>query len=124
MTHVRYKNPTGHTIIADGIVDGPILPDAVVYIPIAYARPRQGQIEGKFLPPVIKQLAPQLIPVDEAEAAALAAQPLVVPKMAPTAAEFEAQGLAPGIAEVAAKQAADKMAKARAAKAAKAEGGE
>lgn len=124
MTHVRYKNPTGSTIIADGIVDGPVPPGGEVYIPLAYCRPRQGQIEGKFLPPVIKQLAPQLVPVDQAEADALAAQPVVPSKTAPTAADFEAQGLAPGVAEIAAKQAADKMAKARAAKAAKAEAAE
>ena len=114
---MRYKNPTGSVIDASGVLAGLVPPGGEVDVPEAYCRPRQGQVEGKLLPPVIKQVAPQLVPVDPSAESALAAQALNPPKAAPTAADFEAQGLAPGVAEVAAKQAAEKFAKAKTAKA-------
>ncbi len=121
---MRFKNPTGDTIIADGMLPHPVPPDGEVEVPDAYCRRRMGQVEGKYLEPMVKQLAPQLVPVNPADMASLKALPVVPPKTAPTAEDFEAQGLAPGVAEIAAKQAADKMAKVRAAKAAKAEASE
>lgn len=120
-THVRYKNPTGSVVDASGVLCGMVPPGGEVDIHVGYCRPREAQIEGKTLPSVVKQVAPQLVPVDEREAESLTAVPIHVPKTAPTAADFEAQGLAPGVAEIAAKQAAEKVAKAKSAKAPKAE---
>lgn len=119
---MRFKNPTGDTIIADGMLPHPVPPGGEVEVPDAYCRRRMGQVEGKYLDPMVKQLAPQLVPVNPEDMKALKALPVNPPKMAPTAEDFEAQGLAPGVAEVVAKQAADRMAKARAAKAEKAGG--
>jgi hypothetical protein len=101
---VRYKNPTGDTIRADGIIDGSVGPGEEVDVPEEYCRKRHAATEGKFRPSVISELAPQLVPVEDVTK--LAPLPVVPPKIAPSQADFEAQGLAPGIAEIAAKQAA------------------
>jgi hypothetical protein len=108
MKTIRYKNPTGDTIRADGILPGPVGPGEEVDVPQEYCRRRQAQVEGKYREPLITQLAPQLVPVDDVTK--LPVLPLVPPKASPTVADFEAQGLAPGVAEIAAAQAAKKAA--------------
>jgi len=96
-----YKNPTGDEITVSGILKKPIKPGEVVDIPDAYCRRRPGAVEGKWVPPVINQLAPQLVPAEDRK---LEPAQVPGPRAVPTAKDLEATGMAPGVAEVEAKR--------------------
>lgn len=98
---MKYKNPTGDVVTVAGILKQPIQPGETVEIPDAYCRRRPGAVEGKWVPPIISQLAPQLVPAEEKK---LAPAQVPGPRAVPTAQDLEATGMAPGVAEVEAKR--------------------
>jgi len=104
---MKYTNPTGDHITVPGILREPVPPGATVEIPDAYCRRRPGQVEGKWKPPVITQLAPQLVPAEDRK---LEPAQVPGPRAIPTAKDLEAQGMSPGVAEVEARRIAAKAA--------------
>lgn len=98
------KNPIAEALRFE--IDGRtfvVKPGATVEVPDGYCIPRQGS-NGDPIKPIIKMLAPQLVPADETKVEAFEAnQPLdgvaPEPPPGPTAADFMANGSAAGVAD-------------------------
>lgn len=105
---MQMRNPTQDTVRIASLNNLTVKPGGVAEIPDEYCLPRKGAGQnGGFLPPIIAMLAPQLQPADEVAVPAYRANQHLADKVddvppppAKTAADLQADGMAPAIAEM------------------------
>lgn len=100
---MKMKNPTGDTLKIEslGLV---VAPSKTCDVPDAYCTPRKGA-NGEPIEPIIAMLAPQLEPANPELVAAYRANRLTdglqaEPTPAKSAADYQADGMAPAVAEL------------------------